>query len=300
MTKNEQFPELANARILIVDDDETTAELIEAMIGESCALFNVKRTCAAAIEAARTGDFNVALVDIKLPDGDGFDIINQVRAENIPLSIVMITGFVTAETAHKLETLGIETLLTKPFSVTQLSFSICRELARSSRRLNGKKHAVVSSEREPPDSTLAGVSTYIKSLRRKIDDLAANDLPLLILGPTGTGKEVIAQAIHARSHRSCKPLITVNSSAIPEHLEESDFFGHTRGAFTGATQSKEGIIACADGSTLFLNEVGELSLRMQAKLLRVLDGHEYLRVGDTDPQKSDFRLISATTVRSRT
>lgn len=294
MVKNERFPELADARLLIVDDDEITTELIQAMITDSCALLKVTRTCAGAIEAARTGEFNVAIVDIKLPDGDGFDIINQLRAENIPLSIVMITGFVAAETAQKLETFGIETLLVKPFSVTQLSFSICRELARHTRRKHAKRHAALLPGGDQTDNVLAGVSAYIKTLRRKIDDFAANDLPLLILGPTGSGKDVFAQAVHDHSPRGCKPLITVNSSAIPEHLEESEFFGHTKGAFTGATHSKEGIIACANGSTLFLDEIGDLSLRMQAKLLRVLDGHEYLRVGDTVPQKSNFRLISAT------
>jgi DNA-binding NtrC family response regulator len=293
MNENKQFPELANAGVLVVDDDETTTELIGAMISTEVVSLQVKRTCAEALAAARTGVFNIALVDIKLPDGDGFDIINQLRAENIQMAIVMITGFVTAETARKIETLGIETLLTKPFSRTQLSFSICRELARGQRRAQGARDTGPATTVTPDDS-LVGNSSYIKALRRKIEDFAGNDLPLLILGPTGTGKEVIAQAIHRGSPKGRRPLITVNSSAIPEHLEESEFFGHAKGAFTGATQSKDGIIACADGSTLFLDEVGDLSLRMQAKLLRVLDGHEYMRVGDTAPLKSDFRLISAT------
>jgi two-component system nitrogen regulation response regulator NtrX len=291
MSNDEKFTELAAARVLLVDDDETTTDLISSMLCDSVASIDVRRTCADAITSARAGSHTVALVDVNLPDGNGFDVISRFKTEKIPLSVIMITGLVDPEMAHLLEQSGVQTLLTKPFSQTQLKFSICRELAR--KRQRGRERAVLISG-DAPGNELVGISPYIRELRRKIEDFSASDIPLLIMGPTGTGKEIVARAIHSRSVRAKKPLITVNSSAIPEHLEESEFFGYAKGAFTGASQAKEGILKCADGATLFLDEVGELSLRMQAKLLRVLDGHEFMRLGDTAPQRSDFRLVSAT------
>jgi DNA-binding NtrC family response regulator len=291
MKDTDNFPELSRASVLLVDDDQTTSGLIVDMLAPCVERIVTVHSCSDAYTASREGIFNIALIDINLPDGNGFDIINQVRQEELPIKCIMITGFVDAVTAHRLEHSNIQTLLTKPFSPTQLKFSICRELARKNRQDRG----ITRTDREGfSGNELVGVSAYTRELRRKIADFAPCDMPVLIMGPTGTGKEIIARAIHRGSGRGEKSLITVNSSAIPDHLEESEFFGHTKGAFTGASQSKEGILRCADGSSLFLDEVGELSLRMQAKLLRVLDGHEFLRVGDTVPQKVDFRLISAT------
>ena len=195
------------------------------------------------------------------------------------------------------EDAGIQSVLTKPFSVKQLRFTLCKELAR--RKLLMTEGAVCDNQPDnftdaDSNAGLAGNSSYINDLRKKIRVFCQGNMPILIQGPTGTGKEIIARAIHRLGNRGTKTMITVNSSAIPEHLEESEFFGHAKGAFTGAHEEKEGIIQCANGSSLFLDEVGELSLRMQAKLLRVLDGHEYTRIGESKPRKTDFRLISAT------
>ena len=286
-----QFPELADARVLLVDDDMAIADLIVAMIKDKVAVLHTAHTCDDAVAANRTGRFNIALVDIHLPDGNGVDVVARLRQEQPLLCPIMITGFVNDEMAQKLETAHIDTLLTKPFSPVQLYFCICRELARKKAK---NMPAPVSLPESTGSSEIKGVSYYTNELRRKVDDFGRTDMPILILGPTGTGKELIARAIHGCSVRSARPMITVNSSAIPEHLEESEFFGHARGAYTGASQAKDGIIRCADGSSLFLDEVAELSLRMQAKLLRVLDNHDYFRVGETIPQKANFRLISAT------
>lgn len=291
MSADAKFPELSAARVLLVDDDPVTCDLLTQMLDGAVAAMGESRSCTDALEAADKLGCNVALVDVNLPDGSGFDIAARLREKEPAPSVIMITGLVDAAQAHLLESLGIQTLLAKPFSRTQLAFSICRELARS--RSRGRQSVELGAA-DGMEHGLVGVSSYIKDLRRKVGEFASGDIPLLIMGPTGTGKEIIARAIHARSGRAKKPLITVNSSAIPEHLEESEFFGHARGAFTGANQAKDGILRCADGSTLFLDEVAELSLRMQAKLLRVLDGHDFYRVGDTVPQRSDFRLLSAT------
>jgi DNA-binding NtrC family response regulator len=208
------------------------------------------------------------------------------------IGFVLISGYATDETAFSMEEIGVQSLLTKPFTVTQLKFTLFRELMRL------KEPGIRSLCDEPAAEGclggLKGSSAYIRDLHHKIRQISRGDIPVLIQGPTGTGKEIIARAIHGCSGRKDKPIIIVNSSAIPEHLEESEFFGHAKGAFTGAFEPKDGILRCAHGATLFLDEVGELSLRMQAKLLRVLDGHEFCRIGETVPQRSDFRLISAT------
>jgi DNA-binding NtrC family response regulator len=194
--------------------------------------------------------------------------------------------------ALELEEAGIQAVVTKPFSAAQLRFTLCKELIK--RNTIRKEGRVAAQDMNIRESGFVGQSRYMQELRAKAFALAQSDIPVLIEGPTGTGKEIIARAIHRFSRHGAKTMITVNSSAIPEHLEESEFFGHAKGAFTGAMEEKDGILKCADGSTLFLDEVGDLSLRMQAKLLRALDGHEFCRVGETVPQKSCFRLISAT------
>ncbi len=158
------------------------------------------------------------------------------------------------------------------------------------------------AQREPVDLIitngnalgLIGASQYITKLRKKIRDLARGEFPVLIQGPSGTGKEIVANAIHDCSSRKDYPIVTINCAAIPKHLEESEFFGHAKGAFTGAHRDKSGIITAADKSTLFLDEVGELSFGVQAKLLRVLENGEFLRIGKTKPRIVDIRLITAT------
>jgi DNA-binding NtrC family response regulator len=287
----EKLPELRDARVLVVDDEPGMLDIVAGMLQGYVAELRSARSCAEALERVREGGVDIALVDVNLTDGNGFDLIVRMKDAHKSMSFIMITGLASDEEIRKLDKLGITTLLTKPFTAMQLRFCISREICRkkhSVRHLNGGRECDGLAEE------LVGISGYAKELRRKILELAAGDSPVLIQGPTGTGKEIIARTIHRCSARGAKPIMTVNSSAIPEHLEESEFFGYAKGAFTGASQAKDGILRCADGSTLFLDEVGELSLRMQAKLLRVLDGHEFFRVGETAPQRSDFRLISAT------
>ncbi len=290
MEKTDTLPELSRARILVVDDDKDMGGMIDAMLKPHVGSLRLAASCGEAMELSARGVFDIAVVDINLPDGSGFDLIRNLQEQTEALSFIIISGEAESSMAWRLERMGIQSLLTKPFSSTQLRFSLGRELVH--RYHSAKKGLTVSGIKKPVE--LVGTSSYMKDLRRKIREFAESELPVLILGPTGTGKEIVAQSIHSRSSRGNKPMMTVNSSAIPEHLEEAEFFGYAKGAFTGALQAKDGILKCADGSSLFLDEVGELSLRMQAKLLRVLDGHDFLRVGDTDPQSVNFRLISAT------
>jgi DNA-binding NtrC family response regulator len=284
--------DLHTAKILVVDDEPTVRELVSEMLDREVAEITCAGSIAEARQLARTKQFDMALLDIMLPDGSGGECIPFLRATQKSIAIILITGHTTRETVASLATLGIGALLSKPFSRTELKGAVAREFKRM--KADDSIDASLSLSSEAPENDLFGNSDYIRGLRHKIVTFSRGDIPVLIQGPTGTGKEIIARTIHARSCRKLKPMMIVNSSAIPEHLEESEFFGHAKGAFTGAHESKDGILNCAHGTTLFLDEVGDLSLRMQAKLLRVLDGHEFCRVGDSRPQKSDFRLISAT------
>ncbi len=291
-TETSSFPDLTDANLLLVDDDPDMHEIV----GSIAEAAGSRLTCAGSAGEARIagerGSFDIALVDMMLPDGEGIEVIRRLRTAHPDISPIVITGYADHQMAYALENAGIRTVLTKPFSASQLRFTLCKEMAR--RKLLEREGALTPRRAAENGTGLVGNSEYVRHLRDKISVFAAADIPVLIEGPTGTGKEIIASAIHRGSSRSGNPMIVVNSSAIPEHLEESEFFGHAKGAFTGAYEEKAGIIECSNGSSLFLDEAGELSLRMQAKLLRVLDGHGYARVGDTTPRESDFRLISAT------
>jgi DNA-binding NtrC family response regulator len=284
-----QGVDLRQARILVVDDEVVVQELIVDMLRSEVGELACASTIADARALIRKKQFDIALLDVKLPDGSGGELIADLKRYQKNIAAILITGNATKETAFSLEAMGIGALLVKPFTRIELRCAILREYKRMS-----------AGEAEQPltandsDCNLVGNSPYIRDLRKTIGQFGRSDLPVLIQGPTGTGKEIIARAIHAHSGRHDKPMMVVNSSAIPEHLEESEFFGHAKGAFTGANDKKDGILKCAHGTSLFLDEVGDLSLRMQAKLLRVLDGHEFYRIGETVTQKSDFRLISAT------
>jgi transcriptional regulator with PAS, ATPase and Fis domain len=157
-----------------------------------------------------------------------------------------------------------------------------------------EKTAPASTTTLTPDLGLIGTSAYMEEMRQEIARIAEGDFPVMIQGDSGTGKDIVAHAIHGRSKRSAKRMVIINCAAIPKHLEEAEFFGYAKGAFTGANAVKQGIIETADNSTLFLDEVGEVSLEIQAKLLRVLDSGEFIPVGSTTVRKVDIRIISAT------
>lgn len=286
------FPDLDGAWILLVDDEPDIHGIVGSIVESTGSRLSCVKNFDEAKDTVKKNKYDIALVDMVLPGGNGMDLITHFKNTLPDMSIIVITGHADHKMAYSLENAGVRSVLTKPFSAAQLRFTLCKEMVR--RKLLEKEGALHPQQSNTHDGGLIGNSAYIKNLQKKISVFARGDMPVLIQGPTGTGKEVIAAAIHRQSKRAKKTMIVVNSSAIPEHLEESEFFGHAKGAFTGAHEEKSGIIECASGATLFLDEVGELSLRMQAKLLRVLDGNGYMRVGDSSARTSDFRLISAT------
>lgn len=287
------FKILSVLKLLVVDDDQLFFNSIAAVLSDRVKDIH----CVAGIKECKAlikeNQFDVVLIDVNLSDGNGFDLLKEIRSTQKNAGVIFMTGSAKEEMAGILAKHGIQTMLIKPFTREQLEFSLCHEYVKiSNTRQTGKMNMPTLCSRNL--SSLSGSSRYVKELLYQIELLAQSDVPVFINGPTGTSKEIIAHMIHEKSRRAGQKMIPVNSSAIPEHLEESEFFGYAKGAFTGAISEKHGILQCADNTTLFLDEVAELSLRMQAKLLRVLDGYEFCRVGETIPRKSNFRLITAT------
>lgn len=289
--REDSYSDLSGARIVLIDDEPDMHGIIGALTESTGSHLTGAETLEAAKKILCKETFDIAVVDMVLPDARGLDIIKYIREEYSDMSIVVVTGHADQKMAYQLECAGVQNVLTKPFSGTQFKFTLCKEMAR--RNLLSRE-GILYPDASEGELGLIGSSEYMQALRNKIRMFSQGNLPVLISGPTGTGKEIIASAIHSLSARSAKSMMIVNSAAIPEHLEESEFFGHAKGAFTGAHEEKCGIIECASGSSLFLDEVGELSLRMQAKLLRVLDGYGYLRVGESSVRPTNFRCISAT------
>ncbi len=275
------------SKILVVDDEDTLRGFICDAL--TCNEWDV-HSAGNKKEAMRIAENNpcdVLITDILLKDESGIELACDIRKQKSHTAVIFITGFPKKEHIIFAEDLDAE-FLTKPFTVRQLHFSVLAALEKN------KKYSQTGAE--PDDNTLGiiGMSSPTIKLREQIARIGPAEFPVFICGPSGTGKELVAQAIHRCSRRAKHPMITINCAAIPKHLEEAEFFGYTRGAFTGAEIAKHGIIASAQDSTLFLDEVGELSLDMQAKLLRVLDTGEFRRIGENSTQTADVRIISAT------
>src|SRR5580693_3217807 len=280
-------------QILIVDDEPHLRRIL---------ISNLKQEHHEVIEAAGVNDarsaltehtFDAAITDQKMGDGEGLDVLAAAREADPSLSVVFLTAFATIELAVESMRRCAFDFITKPFVPEVLLASATRamehtRLVRENTRL---RDTVVRLE---GSSEIAGPSVAIRQLREQIARVAPTNATVLITGETGTGKELVARAIHHSSGRASKPLVAVNCAAFSETLLESELFGHERGAFTGADRTREGLSEAAHEGTLFLDEAGELSLPAQAKLLRVLTDGLVTRIGSTKPRRVDVRTIVAT------
>lgn len=279
--------------ILVVDDEEYIRQIIEGYLLVDGFFVKTAASAAEAKAFAQEQPYHLLITDWKMPEEDGIALARFFRTHYPRTGIMLVTGHPNSDALKTIEELEISSLLIKPFTAHQLKFSVLGALQKQ-KMLFQETGRPDDDGKKKDDLGLIGNSVYMNELRAQIRLLARGDFPLLIQGPSGTGKEVIANAIHRCSGRSERSLVTINCAAIPEHLEESEFFGYAKGAFTGANMMKHGIIASADKSSLFLDEISELSLNVQAKLLRVLDTGEYLRIGETASQMVDLRIVSAT------
>jgi len=237
--------------------------------------------------------FDVAVVDMNMPGISGIELLQRVKADNVETEIIILTGQGTIDSAVQAMKMGACDYLTKPFPLADLE-QRCRlawdrgQLQKENRQLK----AVI--KRQQPSSRMVGESPQMKEVFRLIERVAPTDKAVLIQGESGTGKELVARAIQQQSSRPDKPFVTINCAALPENLVESELFGHQRGSFTGATTDTPGLFEVADGGTLFIDELGELPLTLQPKLLRVLEDGSFRRVGSHKERHVDVRIIAAT------
>ena len=281
---------MALRSVLVVDDDrEVAGSLADALAGDhwSC---QIATTGDAAIEACRSRSFDVVLTDVSMPGMDGVELMSHLKRAHGELPVILITASGSIPAAVRALKGGAAHYLTKPCSSAELRRTVEDAAAsRSAPRRGSSPQGLPSCTEE-----LLGESALMRSLRARIELTSRARCPVLVIGETGTGKELVARAIHACSDRRSRPFVTVNASAIPTTLLESEMFGHVRGAFTGATQAHRGLFSEADGGTLFLDEIGDMPLELQSKLLRVLQAGELRAVGDSRVQRVDVRVVAAT------
>lgn len=281
------------ACILVVDDEKNMRRIISTIFQDEGHVVVEASGAKEAIKLISTAQFDLVLTDQKMADGDGLSVISAARDADPSLPVVMLTAFATVDLAVEAMRQGAFDFITKPFTPEGV-LAVARraveraELLRENHRLRGEIGRLGFSDE------LLGDSPAMRKLRERIDRVAPTDATVLITGETGTGKELAARAIHKLSARANNSFVAVNCAAFQETLLESELFGHERGAFTGADRSRHGLFEAAHRGTLFLDEAGEMSLSLQAKLLRVLVDGQVLRVGATTPRSIDVRLIIAT------
>jgi DNA-binding NtrC family response regulator len=279
--------------ILIVEDDAAMRDLLTEELGD--AGYEVKSAggAAAALELARGDRFDLVVTDLRMPEMDGFDLIRGVVALPERPHVIMVTAFGSIETAIRAVKLGAHDYITKPFEIEELLLAIDKALADRALRTQVERLQREVEDRYGLDQIIAK-SQAMRDVVSLVRRIAGSTASVLVTGESGTGKELVARAIHYNSTRTTGPFVGVNLAAVPEGLIESELFGHKKGAFTDARADKPGLFVEADGGTIFLDEIGELALPLQAKLLRVLQEHEVRPLGATRNQHVDVRVIAAT------
>ncbi len=276
-------------KILLIEDDASTAASLHKVLCAEGYEVDIAARGDDGLARAQRDNYNVVVTDLRLPGLGGLELVAQLHAAKPKQPIILMTAHGTTETAIEATKLGACDYLLKPFDADEL-FDLIASAVASSRLMS---EPVDMGEARPNGSAIIGNSRAMQAIYKEIGRVAATSATVLIRGPTGTGKELIARAIYQHSERADKPFIAVNCAAIPETILESELFGHERGAFTGAVTKKEGRFARATGGTLFLDEIGELSPAVQVKLLRVLQEGEYEPLGG-NTVKSDVRIVAAT------
>lgn len=280
-------------RVLVVDDEPSMREFLEIMLSQDGYEVSAASTGEEGIRMFRESEPDVIITDVKMPGMSGLDLIREVHGVNQNLPIIAITAYASAGDALRAVREGAYDYLSKPFQVEDLRIVIRNALETKRLRRENTDLRRNLDERSR-FREIIGKSTEMIEIFDLIARVAPTKASVLIVGESGTGKELIAKAIHRGSPRADRPFVIINCSAIPEPLLESEMFGHVKGSFTGAVSHKQGLVEAAHTGTLFLDEVGELPLSIQAKLLRFLQEREFRRVGSTEDKRIDVRVIAAT------
>ncbi|WP_027369709.1 sigma-54-dependent transcriptional regulator [Desulfovermiculus halophilus] len=284
---------MARASILIVDDELILRESLSAWLARDDFKVEAVASAEKALERIRQTRYDIIFLDIKLEGMSGLEGLKKIRDLDQDTAVVMITAYGSISTAVEAMKDGAHDYLLKPFEPETLTVLIEKILERRARDRENLYLRAAHQERTKFEN-LIGQSPAMQEVFDLIQEVAPTDSTVLITGETGTGKELVAKAVHTRSSRAQGPFVAVNCGALPEHLMESEIFGHQKGAFTDAKSTKKGRLELAFGGSLFLDEVGEISVRMQIDLLRVLEERKFYRVGGTQPIEADFRVIAAT------
>ncbi len=282
------------ARILVVDDEPALLRALESLLRKKGHEVVALDSPIQATQQLALEDFDVALLDIKMPDLSGLELLSAVKNRRPEVEVVMMTGHATVETALAAIKSGAYDYLTKPFEDVE---HVARVVARAAdRKLLIDRTRQLERELEALEGRhgLVGSSAGMREVARMIDAVAYSAATVLVTGESGTGKELVARALHQKSPRKNQPFVALNCGALTETLLESELFGHVKGAFTGAQRDQKGLFEAADGGTIFLDEIGDIPLSTQVRLLRVLQEGEMKRVGSADAIKVDVRVIAAT------
>ncbi|GAC1687109.1 MAG: sigma-54 dependent transcriptional regulator [Gemmatimonadaceae bacterium] len=285
--------DLPRVRVLIAEDEENLRTILEGFLaGRGCQVTAV-RDGREALAALRGAAYDVALLDIVMPEMDGLEVLRAIREEAAPPEVIIITGNGTVETAITAMKLGAYDYLSKPYRMAEIDVLVRR--AWEKRQLT-KENVILQTRLSRVDAVPEIITNYapMQAVLTLIGRVAKSDSPVLVTGESGTGKELVARALHRLSGRGAGPLVDINCAAIAENLMESELFGHERGAFTGATGRKTGLFELAAGGSLFMDEIGELDPKLQGKLLRALEQGTFFRVGGTQKVEVDVRIIAAT------
>jgi two-component system response regulator PilR (NtrC family) len=279
--------------VLVIDDEEVMREILESLLSQEGYRVKLAASGAEGQEIAGREPVDLAIVDVMLPDQSGIDVLDELKRSDPELVVVMITAFASVETAIEAMKRGAFDYVTKPFKNDEVRVVVGNGLKQ--RRLVDENRTLKEAlhDRQRFD-VLVGKSGRMQEVYALIQQVAPSKSTVLISGESGTGKELVAKAIHNYSSRKQKPFVTVNSGSLPPDLLESNLFGHVKGAFTGAVSPKKGLFEIADGGSIFLDEIGTVPLETQAKLLRVIQEKEFMRLGGIDVVKVDVRIIAAT------
>jgi DNA-binding NtrC family response regulator len=281
------------ARVFIVDDDGEVRTLLARVLSKAGYETGEAASGSEAMTTLRRDEYDVALVDIRLPDASGLDILRWARDTDVGTEFIVLTGHADVETAVEAMRLGAYHFIPKPWRNAELVEVIGKAAEKKAlRRENSVLREVMTRRDGMPQ--IVGETAAIREVLSMIDRVAGSDSPVLINGESGTGKELVARTIHLKSRRAGRPFVSINCGALPDTLLETELFGHKRGAFSGAVASKVGLFEAASGGTLFLDEIGEMSAAMQVRLLRVLDSGEVRRVGEERAFNVDVRVVAAT------
>jgi two-component system response regulator PilR (NtrC family) len=283
------------ASILVVDDEEVVRDVLQRLLSRQGYEVTAVASAGEGLRCLEGGDFDVLLLDLMLPDRPGMEVLREVRERDPDLAVIMITAFATVQNAVEAMLAGAFHYLTKPFKNPEVLVLVANALERRALREENRSLRKALTEKFT-QGKIVGKSPAMQEVFSLLEQVAPSRSTVLIMGESGTGKELVAQSIHARSRRADGPFVVVHSGSLPADLLESNLFGHTRGAFTGAVTAKKGLFEVADGGTIFFDEISTVQPEVQAKLLRVMQEKEFLPVGSTKSLKVDVRIVAATNV----